>query len=159
MGRGSGLLFITLKKYSVMTILSVCMLGQLDVLEGYFPTTGEWGLFVCCAACTSVFTPFVSFNLPHSAFFSGIFSFWSSKMRLFFFFFLQRMQYKLFLFICGASKHLNISSIFPWIVRNCQAPGKLVVFGWTHFSPRSKFSVAHWLNRLVISCPFDGFKA
>lgn len=35
------------------------------------------------------------------------------KRDFFPFFFLQRMQYKLFLFICGASKHLNISSIFP----------------------------------------------
>lgn len=43
---------------------------------------------VCCAACTSVFTPFVSFILPHSTFFSGIFSFWSSKTRFFSFFFL-----------------------------------------------------------------------
>lgn len=33
------------------------------MLEGCFPTTVEWGLFVSCAVCTSVVTLILSFLL------------------------------------------------------------------------------------------------
>lgn len=43
--------------------------GQLDRLGGYFPTTAEWGLFVCCAVCTSVLALFGSVIPSHFPFF------------------------------------------------------------------------------------------
>lgn len=155
---------------------------EVDCCSSHWRNTALWQYWVCVCKATwmywrAIFPPqengdclfAVQLALlfsPHLflSFFLILLFFWNLlilvlKDEIFFSFFLQRMQYNFFLFICGASKHLNISSIFPWIVLICQAPGKLVVFGWTQFSLRSKFSVAHWLNRVIISCPFDGFKA
>lgn len=144
-GRGSALLFITLKKYSVMVIF-MCI-KPAGHTWGYFPTTAEWGLFVCCLFAL-LFSPHLVLSFILILFFTpGIFSFWSSKMRIFKSFFVQQV------FIFGASKHLNISAVFPWIVLICQTLVKPVVFGWTQYSLRSKFSLAYWLNRLIISCP------
>lgn len=87
--------------------------------RGIFPPQRNGGcLFAVQFAL--LFSPHLVLSFFLILHFSGIFSFWSSKMRFFWKIFLlehvqQNATQTFFFFILGASKHLNISAIFPWM--------------------------------------------